>query len=224
MIALCREHADKADNGSFTDDQLRKLKAEGKSRGLEVRGRFDWMRQDLLAVVGGNFFYRAPVILELGTKPCIWFDRDDEEYLLLNFKMPTISGRPRAQIEQNIWSVVPQVSEVVCPPSGRLVEVSYGNGDKFRAEFYDTHSPGVLAARYPNSYTTRWSDDVNFPVTVVEIWETAAGTAIEFGPRSSRLPGNSMFEDCFTSACRVAFHVGVLPADLARLFPGENVE
>jgi hypothetical protein len=44
MIALCREHADKADHGSFTDDQLRELKQEGRSRAAEVRGRFDWMR------------------------------------------------------------------------------------------------------------------------------------------------------------------------------------
>jgi hypothetical protein len=46
MIAVCREHADKADHGSFTDDQLRELKREGRSRASQVRGRFDWMRQD----------------------------------------------------------------------------------------------------------------------------------------------------------------------------------
>jgi hypothetical protein len=219
MIALCREHADKADHSSFTDDQLRKLKLEGKIRGLEVRGRFDWMRQDLLAVVGGNFFYRTSVILELGTTRCIWFDRDEEGYLLLNFKMPTISGQARAQIDQNIWSVAPQVNEVVCPPSGRLVEVSYSNGDKFRAEFYDVASPDALAARYPTSSTANWSGDLNFPATAVEIWETTAGTSIEFGPRFSRLPGNNIFTDCFSIDCRAAFHVDVSAADLARIFP-----
>lgn len=219
MIALCREHADKADNGSFTDDQLRKLKLEGKPRSHEVRGRFDWMRRDLLAVVGGNFFYQTPIILQLGTNPCIWFDRDEDGYLLLNFKMPTISGHSRAQIDQNTWSVVPQVDEVVCPPSGRLVEVSYSNGDKFRAEFYDAASPDELAARYPTSRTLDWSDDVNFPVTAVELWETTAGTTIEFGPRFSRMPGNNIFRDCFTCGGNVAFCINISPVDLARLFP-----
>jgi hypothetical protein len=218
MIALCREHADKADHGSFTDDQLRKLKLEGKVRGLEVRGRFDWMRQDLLAAVGGNFFYQTSIILELGTTRCIWFDRDEEGYLLLNFRMPTITGHARAQIDQNIWSVVPEVNEVVCPPSGRLVEVSYNNGDKFRAEFYDVLSPDELATRYPMSNTARWSDHVNFPVTAVELWETAAETSIEFGPRFSRLPGNNIVVDCFSRGGK-AFHIEVSPHELVRLFP-----
>jgi hypothetical protein len=222
MIALCREHADKADHGSFTDDQLRQLKLEGKSRGLEVRGRFDWMRQDLLAVVGGNFFYQTDVILQLGTVRCIWFDRDAEGYLLLNFKMPTMTGRARAQIDQNVWSVVPEVDEVVCPPSGRLVEVSYANGDKFRAEFYNVVSSEALSARYPTSNTVGWSGHVNFPVTAVELWETAAGTSIEFGPRFSRLPGNNTFMDCFSGQCRTAFHVNISPAHLTRLFPYDD--
>jgi hypothetical protein len=224
MIALCREHADKADNGSFTDDQLRKMKREGRARGLEVRGRFDWMRQDLLAAVGGNFFYQTNVILELGPTRCIWFDRDDEGYLLLNFKMPTLTGQVRAQIDQNIWSVVPEVSEVVCPPSGRLVEVSYNNGDKFRAEFYDVASPDELAARYPDSNTPNWSVNIDFPVTVVELWETAAGTSIEFGPRFSRLPGNNIFMNCYAAGGRAAFHIEVPSADLARLFPTGDAE
>jgi hypothetical protein len=45
MVALCREHHDKADAGAFTRDQLRQLKTK---RAHRVTGRFDWMRQDLL--------------------------------------------------------------------------------------------------------------------------------------------------------------------------------
>ncbi|WP_284752169.1 hypothetical protein [Arthrobacter sp. efr-133-R2A-120] len=68
MIALCREHADKADNRSYTDDQLRTLKKEGKGRGKSVSGRFDWMRQEMIAVVGGNAFLDAPedIIVQKG--------------------------------------------------------------------------------------------------------------------------------------------------------------
>ncbi len=218
MIALCQEHARKADYGAFTDDQLRELKREGKSRALEVRGRFDWMRQDLLAAVGGNFYYQTNVIFEIGTVHCIWFDRDEDSNLLLNFRMPTITECPRAQIDQNFWSVIPAISEVVCPPSGRLIEVSYGNGDRFRAEFYDAASQEELAARYPTSRVTDWSSSISFPLTVVELWETAAGTDIEFGPRFSRLPGNNMFTNCFTRGGGTAIHLEVSPDVLARLF------
>jgi hypothetical protein len=44
MVALCREHHDKADAGAFTREQLRQL----KTKRARVTGRFDWMRQDLL--------------------------------------------------------------------------------------------------------------------------------------------------------------------------------
>jgi hypothetical protein len=59
MIALCRAHADKADHESFTDDQLRELKRVGRLRAAEVRGRFDWMRQDLLSVARRKLLLRA---------------------------------------------------------------------------------------------------------------------------------------------------------------------
>lgn len=219
MIALCREHADKADHGSFTDDQLRELKQKGRSRSAEVRGHFDWMRQDLLAVVGGNFFYEQRVIFQLGETPCIWFDRDEGGYLLLNFKMPTTSGSRRAQIEQNFWSVTTAVEEVICPPSGKLVEINYPNGDRFRAEFYNADSSAEVDRRHPPAVPRRWYGNVHFPVTVVELWETAAGTNIEFGPKFSRLGGVQM-TDCFSARNGGAgIRMDVSPAQIEMLFP-----
>jgi hypothetical protein len=135
MIALCREHADKADHGAFTDEQLRELKRTGSARAAEVQGRFDWMRRELLTVIGGNFYYEVPLIFEIGNRWCIWFNRDENHYLQLNFVMPSLSGQPRARIEDNFWLVTTEVDEVICPPSGRLVAVRYSNGDQFRAEF-----------------------------------------------------------------------------------------
>jgi len=219
MIALCREHADKADNGAFTDDQLRELKREGKSRAAQARGRFDWMRQDLLSVVGRNFFYEQRVIFQIAEVPCIWFDRDEAGYLLLNFKMPTISSCPRAQIDQNFWSVPPAVDEVICPPSGRLIEVKYPNGDKFRAEFFNAYSPNELDRKYPPSSPRQWYSALQFPLTVVELWETAVGTNIEFGPKFSRLGGIQMI-DCFSTRNGGAgIRIDVSPEQLAALFP-----
>jgi hypothetical protein len=223
MIALCRAHADQADNGAFTDDQLRELKATGKARAQEVRGRFNWMRQDLLAVVGGNFYYEQPIILEIGNTKCIWFDRDDDGYLLLNFKMPARAGRPGAEIEENFWIVSPAVDEVVCPPSGRLVEVSYRNGEKFRAEFFSIASPDELRRRYPDAGTLSWTAGIEFPVTVVELWETAPEADIEFGPAFSRLPGNKTFIWGFYRGNQGAvFHISANEAQMTSMFPEEG--
>jgi hypothetical protein len=221
MIALCREHADKADNDAFTDDQLCELKRVGKARALEVRGRFDWMRQDLLAVIGGNFYYKQEDIFRINNERCIWFDRDDQGYLQLNFRMPTIAGRPRAAIEQNFWTVTPAVDEVVCPPNGRLVEVSYRNGDKFRAEFFDIASSDVLESRYPQANTRSWPNELTFPVTAVELWETAAGTPIEFGPTFSRLGGVHL-TGSFLMNNAIGILMQVRPEELTMLLPRED--
>jgi hypothetical protein len=222
MIALCRPHADKADNGSFTDEQLRELKRVGKSRAAEVRGRFDWMRQDLLAVVGRNFFYEQRVIFQIADRPCIWFDRDETGYLLLNFKMPTLAGTARAQIEQNFWTVPPGVDEIVCPPNGRLIEVKYANGDKFRAEFFTVHASAELDRKYPPSGQRGWYGELRFPVAVVELWETVAGTAIEFGPRFSRLPGIQMVDGYMSRNGGAGIQLDASSDQLSSLFPDDS--
>jgi hypothetical protein len=224
MIALCREHADKADHGAFTDEQLRELKRTGSARAAEVRGRFDWMRRELLTVVGGNFYYEVPLIFEIGNRWCIWFNRDENHYLLLNFVMPSLSGQPRARIEDNFWLVTTEVDEVICPPSGRLVDVRYSNGDQFRAEFFPVAEPNDLVARYPSSGIEGWIEDVVFPLTVVEVWETAAGTNLEFGPQMSRIGGMSIMGNFMRRIGGAAIHVDAGPQDLERLFPESDDE
>jgi hypothetical protein len=218
MVALCRVHADQADNGAFTDDQIRELKALGRERAELVQGRFNWLRQDLLAVVGGNFYYKQDHILQIGSMDCIWFSRDERNNMLLNFRLPTLSGRPRAAIEDNVWTVLPEVNEVICPPGGRLVEVNYSNGDRFKAEFISVDSAGDLLKRYAGRGVEHWIGQVSFPITVVEIWETAAGTALDFTPTATKLPG-ATFIDGFMSGAGVAIHITVSDEQLKQLFP-----
>jgi hypothetical protein len=174
------------------------------------------MRQDLLAVVGTNFHYEQRVIFQIGDVPCIWFNRDEAGYLLLNFKMPTLAGRPRAQIDRNFWRVSPSVDKVICPPNGRLIEVKYPNGDQFRAEFFNADSPDGLDKRYPPRWSRGWYGKAKFPLTVVELWETAAGTNIEFGPQFSRI-GNGMVTEVFMRGNSAGIRLNVTPEQLAAL-------
>lgn len=222
MIALCREHADKADSGSFTDDQLRELKRVGRDRAAMVRGRFDWMRRDLLAVVGGNFYYRQAVLFQIGREKSIWFERDADGSLLLNVRLPTMSTRPRARIENNVWSVLPRVAEVICPPHGRLVDIRYENGDRFKAEFFSANTASDLAARYPRRGVEGWSSEIEFPVTVVEIQETAAGTTIQFGASETSLLGHGIRDCFFANSGGVALHIDAPDEIVARLFPPDD--
>jgi hypothetical protein len=189
MVALCVEHANKADGGSFTSEQLAALKREGRSRAEAVSGRFDWMRRELLAVVGGNFYYRCPVVLQIGDRKAIWFSRDDSGSLLLNFWMPTTSGEERASISENFWIVPPAVKDLECPPSGKRIHVHYPNDDELRVEFFEMESVKDLRKRYPEMSHMVDRSDLPWPLIGVELWEKAPGTPIEFGPKVSRLPG-----------------------------------
>jgi hypothetical protein len=65
MIALCAEHHRKADAGAFTVEQLKQMK---RMAAREVTGRFDWLRNEVLAIVGGNFYHETPVIFQYKEK------------------------------------------------------------------------------------------------------------------------------------------------------------
>ncbi|MDX3779628.1 hypothetical protein ACSCB1_44080 [Streptomyces europaeiscabiei] len=220
MVALCREHADKADNGAFTDDQIRILKREGITRASTVKGRFDWMRRKILTVAAGNYCYEFYTVLEIGGVKCIWFERDADGYLLLNVKMPTLVGRPRAEIEQNTWTISPEVHELICPPNGRLIEVNYENGDRFKVEFIIFDDAEGLVSRYPAM--TRWRNELEYPLTAVEVYETVAGTYLSFTPHGISLETNRMGGNFLAgsegSGC-IAIGIDVSPEDTRRLLP-----
>jgi hypothetical protein len=203
MIALCREHADRADGGAFTIEQLRALKGNA-ARGIS--GQFDWMRQDLLAVVGGNFYFRTPNPVVLRDRPVVSFGRDEDQHWLLNIDMPTTSSEPRLQMKENFWIVPGTPQDVECPPQGRLLAVKYANGDKIKVEFVADLDLDGLQARYPNANTPEW----NLPgtVAVVEIEMLIAGTGLEFGPRSTRIGDSIMMIDNFTHGAWAGLHIG----------------
>jgi hypothetical protein len=200
MIALCQEHHDKADAGAFTRDQLRQLKQQGAARSEDVRGRFDWLRRDLLAVVGGNMYYDTPIIFHLDNQPIIWFTRDEDGYMLLNVNMLSTSGEPRMQMRENFWLLRGDPLDLESPPNGKLLSVKYPNGDSLEVKFLKLDSPSSATSRY-----TEWQvaqlvqSGINFPLTAVEVRNRVADTNIEFGPRGTSFWGGMITESVFKS-------------------------
>lgn len=205
MIALCAEHHAKADAGAFTKEQLRELKLSATRPMGVIGGQFEWMRNRLLAIVGGNFYFETPVILEVRGKPVIWFRRDDNGYFLLNAQMLTTSKEPRARIQDNFWLSQTNPDDLECPPSGKLLKVKYSNGDELRIEFLELESGTVVEKRYPGVMTDRWG--IEFPITGVEIHKKVGGTELEFGPRETTLPGHNIMRNCFIRGCRVGLGI-----------------
>jgi len=132
MIALCAIHHAKA--AAWTVDQCRAMKSVPADRS-EVHGRFEWMREGVLAVIGGNFYYETPNVVVYRGTPMIWFNRDDQRRLLLNFRVLTTSGQPRLRLEDNDWIIRGDPLDVESPPSGSRLRVRYSNGDDVHVRF-----------------------------------------------------------------------------------------
>jgi hypothetical protein len=127
LIGLCAEHHTEADAGAYTIEQLRRMKAEAaRSRG-DVKGRFDWLRQKLLVVVGGNTYPLARTALRVNGSPAIWFTRDEEGHILVNIDISGLSksGEDRLVMRENDWSLTGNPSDFECPPSGKLIHAKY---------------------------------------------------------------------------------------------------
>lgn len=204
MIALCREHHIQADQGAFTTTQLHEFKKNGKDNWLAVQGKFNWMRNRLLAVVGGNFFYETPIIFQFKGTPIIWIERDDKGYLLLNFFMLTITGKPRTYMKNNEWFTAGGEEDIECPPSARCLKVSYPNGDSLSIEFFDLKSLDDAKKRYSDVSVERWP--IDFPITAVEITNVIADSGLEFNARETTISTN-IFKGNFMSGGSVGLAV-----------------
>lgn len=194
MIALCQEHHAKADAGAFTSQQLHALKAQARLNAKTIKGRFDWMRKNLMAVVGGSFYIDTPVILTIDNRPVISFTRDDENYLLLNLQMLTTSEDERFLIQENFWLLEGTPEDVECPPHGRLLSVKYPNGDKAKVEFFSIDSTLDFSKRYGERYSDEIASEI--PFTIVEIRYFVDGMDIDFGQESTKV-GSFVLNGCF---------------------------
>jgi hypothetical protein len=181
MIALCAEHHKKADAGAYTRDQLRAFKGNRANSDL-VRGSFDWFRHDLLAIVGGNFFYQTPRILVVDGKDVVWTSRDEAGYIRINVEVLSLSPEPRALVRENFWHQVGFPVELLSPPNGRILDVRYASGDRIRVEFLEIDSIESALGRYKNHLLT----ELQFPLTAVEVNLWIGGADISVSSRSAR--------------------------------------
>ncbi|ELC7279781.1 HNH endonuclease [Aeromonas veronii] len=199
MIALCREHHIQADHGAFTPEQLHEFKCAGKESWRQISGKFNWMRNRILAVVGGNFYYETPIIFMFREQPIIWFERDENNYLLLNLHMLSTSGLPRAYITNNEWFNVGNEADIECPPSAKKLKISYPNGDTVSIEFFEINSIEDAKKRYPDARFNEWP--IELPVTAVEVTNIVANSGLEFNAKETKFGMGNIMKNCFSSNC-----------------------
>jgi hypothetical protein len=183
MIALCATHHQKAD--AWSVEQLRQMKYQ--SANAEVGGRFEWMREDVLAVVGGNYYYETPKMVVFRDQPLIWFERDAQRRLLMNLTMLSTSGRERTSLVNNDWFLRGDPEDVECPPNGSKLRVRYSNGDQVTVRFREWLTADALGAVHGRALVL--GDQLKFPLVTAEIGLVVGGTEISFSPKESKLGG-----------------------------------
>lgn len=187
MVALCPEHHRKADAGAYTVEQFHEFKREAASRAAEVKGSFDWLRRDVALVAGGVFYVECGVAVQVRGRPVIWFRRDEEGYALLNVRMPQGSPSSRVVIEDNFWTKRGNVADLVSPPGGKSLAVSYANGDRLSIEFGEVADRAMLERRFP-----RAPEALDLPVTTVAVELVVPGLGLAFNTRETRIGTNTI--------------------------------
>lgn len=195
MIAICATHHAQA--AAWTVEQIRDMKRVAPDR-PEVQGRFTWMRREVIAIVGGNYFHETPNMVVFGSQPMIWFQRDDEGALLLNIRMLTKSEEPRTRLDNNDWFIRGNPVDVESPPSGRRLAVRYDNGDQVEIEFREWATRESLGIKHERALEL--GDALTFPVVTAEIGMAVGGSNYRFSPTGIQLGGMHM-TGCVASRC-----------------------
>jgi hypothetical protein len=186
MIALCATHHAKA--AAWTVEDIRRMKTEATASPVE--GRFEWMREDVLAVIGGSLYYETPNMIVFRDKPIIWFERDEERRLLLNVEMLTVSNEPRTSLRQNDWFIRGTPSDVDSPPNGSQLKVRYDNGDHVGIRFREWSDIEGLSKKFPRAMVV--SEELRFPLLTAEIALGVGGTPISFDGDVTHVGGLTM--------------------------------
>ncbi|MEB3286254.1 MAG: hypothetical protein VKJ04_02000 [Vampirovibrionales bacterium] len=194
MIALCATHHGEAD--AYTRQQCREMKANGRQNAENTRWKFKWRRNEILLLVGSNWFYRNQIAIQSGNQPVVWFTRDDDGYLLLNVHMLTTSGEARAEILDNEWVSTGNEADIEAPPLARKVKISYPNGDMLKVEFNPLDSFEEAQAAYP-PISESWN--LQFPLVVVEVEMNVANSPVRLNSRETAFATNRMM-GCFVAS------------------------
>jgi len=148
MIALCLQHHKEADQGAFTIQQLRDMKKQPYLKGREEfpKGRFNWRREQLLLLAGGNWYINTPVILKVCGKDVIWLSKDTEGFEELNLDIYDSNGDILFSMRENDWLIHASFDDLECPPSAsslkfKLISQDIGIALKFsllsKSELYE---------------------------------------------------------------------------------------
>ncbi len=199
MIALCAQHHKKADGNAYTVEQLHEFK-RNRVHSNQVKGNLEWLRRDMLSIVGGNLYYETPIPVQIDGHNLVSFTRDADGFQRLSVNMLSLWPEERLIIDENSWENIGNPIDLRSPPQGKELEVSYNNGDYLYLRFSEVANEGELKSKFGVSYCS----DFKFPITVVEINFTIGGTNIDFSSEGTQVMGSSVTNSVM-AYCGVGF-------------------
>lgn len=200
MIALCAQHHKKADGNTYTVEQLHDFKMN-RVHSKQVRGNLDWLRRDLLSIVGGNLYYETPISVQIDGHNLVSFSRDASGFQRLSISMLSLRAEERLIIDENSWENIGNPVDLRSPPQGKELEIRYSNGDHLYLRFSEVENKEQLQSMFGISYNY----DFKFPITAVEINFAIGETNIDFSSSGTTVMGsritNSVIAYCGVGFC-----------------------
>jgi hypothetical protein len=191
---------------TWTKGQLHEFKRSARQERGHVKGRFEWMGQELLGVLGGNFAYECPIPLYYCKQPVIWFNRNQDDYLQVNLAMPRTPDNVVPVLDHSDRLVSADVQAIECAPSGRRLSVTYPNGNKLEIEFKPIETNQEAVKRYPDA--TKYLAKLQYPLVSVEFEMKVAALAIDIASTRMQLPNATIFRNSMGERCTIGFAVG----------------
>ena len=153
------------------------MKARAAENAPNVRSRFSWLRNDLLAMTAGICYHGFSNMISWHGERIFWFNRDPiDRSLLLNVRMPTTSGLPRLRIEDHDFMLLGDPDDFECPPQGKLLSVRYENGDSVRVEFIEIADAQELGQHYDAGIDlSHWQ--LKYPLTACVVQIAIGGSS-----------------------------------------------
>lgn len=196
MVALCPIHHRQADAGAYTQEQIIEFKRNGCSE--QVRGRLSWLRNDLVTIIGNNYYYEcSPVILAINTVPVVSVSRDADMNQRLNIAWR--GPEARVQIEDHDFLEIGKPTDMECPPSGKLLRVEYENGDMIKIEFFEVADFAMCQRRLRNTPISKNANKylLSWPLTFMRLSMKSEFLRLQIDQRGQRqddsLLANSFF-------------------------------
>lgn len=149
MIALCLHHHKAADNGAYTDQQLKNLKTNPYLTNQDLLiGEISWKRHHILFDIGGNYFLGASEIYLRGKEKLIWVDFDQDGHIMINFDLKSSDGNLVFSMRNNDWIISTSLNDIESPPAMKKIKLEdKKKGIKLDIEF-KSHTPTNFIKEY----------------------------------------------------------------------------